>query len=325
LKLLEKHLGNNITVLTKDILNSIILNEKMPDINWKEFEKARVAQEKGRDNKVYDTFLNIINYKQNNGNISNDLIKLVKAEEPENDLTFPEDEMGSNVVIVKSYAENSQKREVQDFVSYFRKRYDALKKILQTRMELENAISISRLKNVENESVALIGMINGRRITKNGNLIFEIEDLTGKVNVLVNKNRKDLFEKAEYVVLDEVVGVKGKQGKGMVFVDELIFPDVPLTKEYRKASEEVYAAFTADFHTGSMMYLKEDVEKFLKWVNCEIGSDEQKRVAKNLKYLFIVGDVVDGVGAFEDFSVKALVAQFLQFLERHRRQRLPGD
>ncbi len=171
--MLEKQLGDKVFVLTKDILDTIILNEKIPDINWKEFEKARVAHEKGRDGKVYGTFMNILNSK--GGKVSEAVAKLVNPE-LEEEIDFPEDNLGSNVIIVKSYDENSQKREVQDFVSYFRKRYDALKRILQARTELENVISISRSKAVENEPIALIGLVNDKRVTKNGNIILEIED-----------------------------------------------------------------------------------------------------------------------------------------------------
>nr|MBA4405165.1 DNA polymerase II [Nanoarchaeum sp.] len=50
------------------------------------------------------------------------------------------------------------------------------------------------------------------------------------------------------------------------------------------------------------------------WLNGESGSSEQKQVAMAVKYLIIVGDIVDGVGVYpgqeEELSIKELSQQY---------------
>ena len=43
-----------------------------------------------------------------------------------------------NVKVVFSYQEESKKREIQDFVLFFNKRYEAIKNMLYNRQELQN-------------------------------------------------------------------------------------------------------------------------------------------------------------------------------------------
>ena len=73
-------------------------------------------------------------------------------------------------------------------------------------------------------------------------------------------------------------------------------PDIPSTKEFKKAEDEAYVVFTADLHVGSDVFYKDDFLKFVDWINGNTGSVKQKEIAKKVKYLFIVGDLVDGVG-----------------------------
>ena len=51
---------------------------------------------------------------------------------------FPEKNNGSNVIVLKSYIEDSKKRDAKDFVSYFKARYITLRNILQGRQEKVN-------------------------------------------------------------------------------------------------------------------------------------------------------------------------------------------
>ena len=46
--------------------------------------------------------------------------------------------------------------------------------------------------------------------------------------------------------------------------------------------------------------LKENFLKFISWINGESGNEEQKKIAKNVKYLFLVGDLVEGIGVYPE-------------------------
>lgn len=220
------------------------------------------------------------------------------------------------IQILESPEIKNKKIGVEDFVEYFRSRYNSLKKILQER-NLESLSSIGKL-STQRKNLSLIGMIYNKRYTKNKNLLLEIEDLTGKITVLVNCNKKELFEKAKDTVLDEVIAITGIGSSEIFFANEIFFPEIGLS-ERKKSPEDEYAVFTGDFHTGSKLFLEENFNRFKSWINGEIGSSEQKEIAKKVKYLFIVGDLVEGVGIYpsqeKDLAIKDIYNQYKKFTD----------
>ena len=328
LKLLGEYVKSKeeIIVLNKDLYESLMKNNSSFDFNWVEFDNARVLMEKGKDSNIYDTFLDVMNYEEKKQKLDKILVEVEKPE-PEIEIKKENNNEG-NVIILKSYMENSKKREVKDFVSYFKVRYESLKNILRNRQELQNVLSINKIKNKSSEElVSLIGLVSEKRITKNGNILLSMEDLTGEINVLINKNKIDLYNKGKDICLDQDIGIIGFFNKGFVFVNGLIFPEVSSIKELKKSSEEVYAAFISDIHVGNKVFLKNDFEKFLKWINGEKGSEKQKGVASKIKYLFIAGDLVDGVGIHPgqegDLEIKDIYEQYNFFIDLIRK--IPSD
>ena len=212
------------------------------------------------------------------------------------------------VKIVKNYVDPKKKREVKDFVMMLRHRYDNLSKILRNRKELSSAISINRVANkAQNEEAVVIGMINSIVVSKNGHIILTIEDPTGTVKVLVNKNKKELFEFAKDLVMDEVIGVVGNCGENILFVKTIHIPDIPLNREFKKSGDEVYMAVLSDIQLGVKSFMREEFEKFISWLNCEVGNDDQKNIASKVKYLIIAGDAVDGIGVYPGQEKELLI------------------
>jgi DNA polymerase II small subunit len=140
-------------------------------------------------------------------------------------------------------------------------------------------------------------MIKEKTITKNGNIILEVEDLTGKMTVFIKKDSK-IFNIAKDIVYDEVIGITGTLGKDIIYANSIIFPDIPITHELKKHPEEIYAAFLGDMHFGSRVFLYEEFNKMISWLNGEIGTEEHKNIAKKIKYIFMIGDLVEGVGIY---------------------------
>jgi len=201
------------------------------------------------------------------------------------------------IQILKYNNPPSKKFEADDFTKHFRGRFTALKSILQVREELVGLTSIGKLPEQKQNNLSIIGMVFNTRITKNKNLFIEMEDLTGKISVVVNHTKEELFKKAGEIVLDDILAVKCSGSREMLFAEDIFFPDVVEKKPKRSQTEE-YAAFTSDIHLGSKNFLEDKFKKFIAWINLEEGTEEQKEIAKKLKYLFIVGDNVDGVGIF---------------------------
>ncbi len=204
----------------------------------------------------------------------------------------------SQVKIIWEYDDKPKKRTVQDFVDYFNARYRAIEKLLQSRQELQNLTSIGRLRSKrDREMVSIIGIVSDKRVTKNENILLVLEDTTGSISVLVSKSKQALYASACDVVFDEVVGINGVLGEGVVFADSLVVPDIPIS-EFKKSPDEAYAAVLSCIHVGSARFEHEKFENFIEWTNGRFGSAEQRAVAGNLKYLFICGDLVDGVGIY---------------------------
>jgi len=171
-----------------------------------------------------------------------------------------------DVRVITSYNKKPGKRTFSDFVKYFNKRYKAIEKLLRTRAELDRLTSIQRVvAKKEREKVSVIGIVFDKAETKNGNLIFELEDPTGTIKVIVLKN-KDIYSEARDIVLDEVIGINGTSGDKVIFAESIVFPGIPLGKEMKKGVEENYAVFISDVEVGSKNFLKEDFEKFLVWL-----------------------------------------------------------
>ena len=274
-RLIDDKTLKDVTVLNKKIKN--ILGYKQP-LNLVELEKLEVISGKKRNN---------------HGNISN---QILNPEEPNG---IRKGELIGNVRVVFSYDKIPKKREVEDFVTYFNNRYEIISKILQNRQELRNITSINRIiSKSDREQMSVVGIVSDKRYTKKGNCILTIEDPTGNIKVLINKNKPSLFKIAKDIVLDEVMGIVGVNGDKIIFANNLFFPDIPIGRETKMAKEEIYALFLSDLHVGSKNFLGEDFNKFLKWINLELGNDAQKHVASRVKYIFVLGDLVDGCGVY---------------------------
>ncbi len=316
-KLKKKILKNDeIVVLNKDIFRAISENEKLIELNWKEFDNSKALLEKGKDGEGYNTFLNLLNFDINK---TNKILAEIKKEEKEISIEeFNGDK--NNVIVLKSYKEEAKKRNVDDFVYYFRKRFETISNILKTRQELKEVLSLSRvIRKKDNERVAVIGIVVEKKITKNENVMIRLEDLSGDINILINKNKIEIYNNAKDICEDEVLGIIGLKNKGFIYVEDLIFPDVPLSEGLKKYDEEVYCCFISDLHIGNKMFLKENFEKFLKWLDCDYGDLEQKRIAEKIKYLFIAGDLVDGVGVYsgqeKDCEINDIYKQYELFTD----------
>lgn len=228
------------------------------------------------------------------------------------------------IKILSDFSFIPKKIDVGDFVNHFRNRYEQLKSILQER-QIGDLKSLRRIGG-EGETQSIIVMIYDKRITKNKNIIFEVEDITGRAKVLVNSNKTELFERCKNVLPDEVVCFKVSGSKEILFVEDVIFVDSVL-KTKKNSENDVCVAFSSDLHVGSKMFLEKNFLNFIKWINGEVGNNEERIVAKKIKYLFLVGDNIDGVGVFPEqeglLAIPGILQQY-QKLEEYLRM-IRGD
>ena len=202
-----------------------------------------------------------------------------------------------------------KKLEIKDFSGHFRARFQQLQRILMNRTELQkDLVSINKISS-DRSALSIIGIVTQKRITKNKNMIIRFEDLTGEINALVKFDRSEIMEKAEELQLDDIVGVKASGSRDIIFVHDIFFPDAFLHEKTR-FDEDLSIAFLCDLHCGSDRHLEQSLGKFLDWIN----SDDE--FAKKIKYIFFVGDNVDGVGIFPGqesvLKLKSMEEQYKQ-------------
>lgn len=205
--------------------------------------------------------------------------------------------------------------EIGNLIEYFQNRYKKLSGILEKRPELRTWQKINEI--TENQTdLNLIVMITDIRSTKNGHYLIEVEDDTGSMPILVSKDNDDLIRAARNLMRDEVIGVIAQKRAGpsenrLAICQNLIDPDVP-----RKERKEVDfgTVFTSDIHIGSSTFLEDAFVRFTRWLNGDYGSEEQREMANNVKYMIIGGDIVDGIGVYpnqdKELAIKDITAQY---------------
>lgn len=225
-----------------------------------------------------------------------------------------EEQSPASFRIITSHDIPTKKFKVNDFVRHFRNRFLEMKKILQERAELQNLVSINKISG-NKQNLSIIGAVLSKRTTKNKNILLEIEDLTGRISVLVNHEKKEVYEKAKEILLDDILAIKGSGNSEIVFVNDIIYPDLCLS-ERKKSEKEEYAMFTSDLHVGSTRFLENNFIKFTEWLNGNLNS---KDTSTKVKYLFITGDCVDGVGVYpgqeELLKIKDIRKQYEKLAE----------
>jgi DNA polymerase II small subunit len=224
-----------------------------------------------------------------------------------------------NLQIIDTYKEHIKKREISDFVMHYNNRFKALSSILKQR-DIQNLTSVNIIKGMKDkDTVSTIGMIYDISESKNGHIVLSLEDKTGIIKAIVMKTNQELFQFAKNLALDEVVAVTGTAGKDVIFVSEIIFPDIPVTHELKKSDKEEYVVFIGDLHIGSHVFYKEEFSEFIKWISGTKVPAAHKDIVKKIKYLVIPGDVIEGVGIFpgqeDELEYRDVIQQYNAFAE----------
>ena len=226
--------------------------------------------------------------------------------------------------VVVNYAHIAKKYKVKDFAGIFKSRYKFLEKIIRAHPEMKGVTSISRvLQKKEKEDCAIIGVVYDIALTRNNNYIITVEDLTGHIKVIVSQKNKAAFAQAQELIFDEVIGISGSNSGDIMFASEFVWPDVPNSADLKKAPKEEYAIFLSDIHVGSNNFLDEEFQKCMNWLKAETGSDAQKDLANKVKYIFIAGDLIDGIGIYPNqhkeltiLDMKGQYDEFTRFIKQ---------
>ena len=207
---------------------------------------------------------------------------------------------------------------MQDIRSCFNDRLKRIKQMI-LKSGLPSSVSdIARLRaerrrftGFENVACA-VGLVNDPRTTKNGHLIFEIEDNSGSMTCLIRKDSEDPNPVVESGIMpDNVIGVSGSFARDgdLFYVDDLHWPDTPIHQRTH-AEQGISVAFLSDIHVGSKTFLEAQWHKMAQWM-------KEDPLGHTIKYLILSGDVVDGVGIYpnqdKELAIKDLYKQYSHF------------
>jgi DNA polymerase II small subunit len=208
--------------------------------------------------------------------------------------------------------------EYDDFVTVFRDRLDRLSTLLRSRVNPRSAEAVQAMPG--GSEAAMIGLVDDVRSTKSGHWLVELEDTTGTFPCLIMKDRA-FADAVDRLLHDEVLAVEGTLADdgGILFVDDLHFPEIPLNYRPSTADRPVKAALVSDVHVGSQEFMADAWERFADWLHTPEAAE--------VEYLLVAGDMVEGVGVYpdqdEELDVIDVYDQYEQFAEHLKS--VPGD
>ncbi len=118
--------------------------------------------------------------------------------------------------VIKNFSSVTREMELEDFIRFYRRKYEGIKSILVERFDKERFISISNLSS-KGRRVSIIGMVKEKK-ARDGRIYLRVEDMTGSVDCILKQGDADI---------DDVLGFSGREGNGVLFVENVIYPDIP--------------------------------------------------------------------------------------------------
>ena len=206
------------------------------------------------------------------------------------------------------------------FKKLMQDRYWRLLGIARRRPDSRNITNIQSTKGPKVNKVRIAGLIS-KRNSKHDSVELVVEDPTGSARLQCGD---ELADAAMRFPLDSFVIAEVSSGRGgQLYASALTLPDVPSRKPVT-SSHRAYAVLISDLHIGSKMFLQEDFQRFILWLNGKLGDLE---IVSRIKYVVIAGDVVDGIGVYPGQELQlsernlkkqyALAAQIIDGIPKH--------
>ncbi len=226
-------------------------------------------------------------------------------------------DIDSDFRIMREYEvtdQSSSEGKVKDFLDYFTDKYNFLHGLFSKRAGFAPK-AFDRLKGVKQyEEVDIIGMVMKKWVSKNGNLTIELDSPEGRFIAIVSKEDNALNRDAGKVLLDDVIGIKGKKFSDEVLIVKMIlWPDL-IQRQPKTGERDVSVMLISDIHVGSRLFMEKEFTNFLSWLNGNASSEKELERIGKIKYMVIAGDNVDGVGVYPDqineLSIKDIYGQY---------------
>jgi len=211
----------------------------------------------------------------------------------------------------------------EDFLELFKDRFYTFKKLMRKREDISAANNIANILRLNQVGeVKVIGLITNIKTTSSDNKMIQIEDLTGRINLLVKNDsiNYELFQKTNYLVNDIMIYVEGfyRPGEnnrtGIIFVRNLTEIDIPVSFNPAYSDTPLSIALISDLHIGSKKFIPKLWKRFIKFLNGEFGNQKTRDFAGKIKYIMIAGDLIDGIGIYpnqkENLEISDIYKQY---------------
>ncbi|MHA1902975.1 MAG: DNA-directed DNA polymerase II small subunit [Candidatus Thorarchaeota archaeon] len=273
----------------------------------------------------------------------------IQGGQEESPLITTEEKKESPIRIIKNPDFDSVGSEgtVEDFLAMFNDRFQRIRRIYMSRIDTQTAVSpkdaklrkadarhrraLGRegMRSQRPPSQKVIGIVKSKSISRSRNVVVELEDSEGSIVCIIPSGRKglagtQLIESGNALLLDEIVCISGFVDEdARMIADNVIYPDIPTAREIGRSRRDVYAAFISDIHCGSLEFLEDEFDNFIDWLNAKDVDESDKSLVQKIKYLFIAGDLVDGIGVYptqkDDLAVSSIYEQYKMIAKKFRK------
>ena len=275
----------NEVILSIDDLKAILKIEKIIDDEQTFSTSTQIVKQKSLQDAIIKPFSD----------------KIPKKSSKESTTKFRQEKVESDLEIISSLREAKSSAAAASFRDYFLNRYDTINNIFKKRRDITNRVTTENLSaSLEKEKISLIALVYSKTKSGRGPITFELEDPFGKVKGSAQFPKNDLLKKINCVLNDSVLCFIGDWKNGVLRISDILWPDIPHGRRPNNSDEDVFFLFLSDMHVGSKYFDENLFRKIINFLNGTLQSDKHNRLGENIKYLFVAGDLVDGVGIYPD-------------------------
>jgi len=215
----------------------------------------------------------------------------------------------ADLQIISTPKSTKSSSSVESFRQYFESRFELISKMFTRRQDIQNTVKTSSIKpSSSKDAQSLIAIVTSKQVTKKGHVILDLEDEEGIIKGLIPQSNIDLIHKGEFILEDSILCFSGNYYKDLFTIKDIQWPDIPFSHKPNRAYEEALALFLSDIHIGSKNFAEKLFQNAISFLNGNLKTDKYNQVGLKVKYLFVAGDVVDGVGVYPD-QVEDLVLE----------------
>ncbi len=138
------------------------------------------------------------------------------------------------VELLEQFSFEKKELRVEDYVKHFTKIYEKIREILLKNTRLTKLVSVNKITDNTKE-FSLIASVREKGMN---NLL--IEDPTGEIHVFFEEDMKKKFDDVQ---ADDIIGLICERKEDKIYVKDVIYPDVSVTREINKTAREIKSLY----------------------------------------------------------------------------------